>query len=87
MKVFLLLIKEKKIRDSTGHMYMMIWMIDLFGFVYVLDKIIFGSEFKLMLTKKDNQRALSRFSNDDAGSVATGTKTFYQNIPDASNFL
>ena len=54
---------------ERGHMYMMIKMSDLFGFVNDLEKIIYGLEFKLILKRNNNDRALYRI-NAGAGAVA-----------------
>ena len=42
---------------ERGHMYMMIKMSDLFGFVNDLEKIIYGLGFKLILKRTNNDRA------------------------------
>ena len=52
---------------ERGHMCMMVMMSDLFGFVNDLEKIIYGSGFKLILKRDNNDRALFRV---DAGAVA-----------------
>ena len=54
---------------ERGHMYMMIKMSDLFGFVNDLEKIIYGLGFKLILKRSNNDRALFRV-NAGAGAVA-----------------
>ena len=55
---------------QRGHMYMMIKMSDLFGFVKDLEKIIYGLGFKLILKRNNNDRALYRV-NANPGAVAT----------------
>ena len=45
---------------ERGHMYMMINMSDRFGFVNVLEKIIYGLGFKLIIKRNNNDRALFR---------------------------
>ena len=45
-------LKGNHIAAQRGHMYMMIKMSDLFGFVNDLEKIIYGLGFKLILKKK-----------------------------------
>ena len=64
-------LKGDHIAAQRGHMYMMIKMSDLFGFVNDLEKII-GLGFKLILKRNNNDRALYRvnsnpgaFANDD----------------------
>ena len=54
---------------QRGHMYMMIKMSDLFGFVNDLEKIIYGLGFKLILKRNNNDRALFRV-NANSGAVA-----------------
>ena len=109
------------------HMYMMIKMSELFGFVNYLEKILYGLGVKLILKRNNNDRALLRFN---AGADAVGNdgnigfrdisrcvpsidpsndnriivqkslskkknvdfsyyerKTFYKNVPNATNFL
>ena len=51
------------------HMYMMIKMSDLFGFVNDLEKIIYSLGFKLILKRNNNDRALYRV-NANHGAVA-----------------
>ena len=62
-------LKGDHIAAQRGHMYMMIKMSDLFGFVYDLEKIIYGLGFKLILKRKNNDRALYRVSANP-GAVA-----------------
>ena len=45
-------LKGDHIAAQRGHVYMMIKMSDLFGFVNDLEKIIYGLGFKLILKKK-----------------------------------
>ena len=54
---------------ERGHMYMMVKMSDLFGFVNDLKKIIYGLGFKLILKRNTNDRALYRI-NAGADAVA-----------------
>ena len=51
-------LKGDHIAAERGHMYMMITMSDLFGFVNGLEKIIYGLGFKLILKRNNNDRAL-----------------------------
>ena len=62
-------LKGDHIGAERGHMYMMVKMSDLFGFVDDLEKIIYGLGFKLILKRNNNDRALFRF-NADPGRVA-----------------
>ena len=57
------------IAAERGHMYMMIKISDLFGFVNDLEKIIYGLGFKLILKRNNNDRALFRVN---AGADAVG---------------
>ena len=61
--------KVDHIAAERGHMYMMIKMSDLVGFVNDLEKIIYGLGFKLTLKRNKNDRALSRV-NAGADAVA-----------------
>ena len=54
---------------KRGHMYMMIEMSDLFGFVNDLEKIIYGLGIKLILKRNNIDRALYRI-NANPGAVA-----------------
>ena len=54
---------------ERGHMYMMIKMSDLFGFVNDLEKIIYGLGFKLKIKRNNNDRAPFRV-NANPGAVA-----------------
>ena len=61
--------KGDHIAAERGHMYMMIKMSDLFGFVNDFEKIIYGLGLKLILKRNHNDRALFRV-NADVGAVA-----------------
>ena len=120
-------LKGDHIAAERGHMYMMIKMSDLFGFVNDLEKTIYGLGFKQILKRNNNDRALFRVnvgadtvfndsnihirdiswcvpsidpSNDNRIIVQKGLskknnvdssyyerKTFYKNVPNATNFL
>ena len=61
-------LKVDCIAAERGHMYMMVMMSDLFGFVNDLEKIIYGLGFKLKLKRNNNDRALFRVNAGvDAG--------------------
>ena len=62
-------LKGDHIAAQRGHMYMMIKMSDLSGFVNDLEKIIYGLGFKLILKRNNNDRALYRV-NANPGAVA-----------------
>ena len=62
-------LKGDHIAAQRGHMYMMVKMSDLFGFVNDLEKIIYGLGFKLLLKRNNNDRALYRV-NANPGAVA-----------------
>ena len=62
-------LKGDHIAAERGHMYLMIKMSDLFGFVNDLEKIIYGLGFKLLLKSNNNDRALFRVN---AGADAVG---------------
>ena len=62
-------LKGDHIAAKRDHMYMMIKMSDLFGFVNDLEKIIYGFGFKLTLKRNNNERALFRV-NVNPGAVA-----------------
>ena len=62
-------LKGYHIAAERGHMYMMIKMSDLFGFVNDLEKIIYGLGFNLILNRNNNDRALFRVN---AGADAVG---------------
>ena len=62
-------LKGDHIAAQRGHMYMMIKMSDLFGFVNDLEKIIYGLGFELILKRNNNDRALYRV-NANPGAVA-----------------
>ena len=61
-------LKGDHIASQRGHMYMMIKMSDLFGFVNDLEKIIYGLGFKQILKRNNNGRALYRV-NASPGAV------------------
>ena len=61
-------LKGDHIGALRGHMYMMIKMSDLFGFVNDLEKIIYGLGFKLILKRNNSDRALFRV-NENPGAV------------------
>ena len=62
-------LKGDHISAERGHMYMIIKMSDLFGFVNDLEKLIYGLGFKLILKRNNKDRAL--FSvNAGADAVA-----------------
>ena len=61
-------LKGDYIAAERGHIYMMIKISDLFGFVNDLEKIIFGLGFKLILKRNNNDRALYRI-NANPGAV------------------
>ena len=92
-------LKGDHIAAQRGHMYMMVKMSDLFGFVNDLEKIIYGLGFKLILKRNNNDRALFRV-NANPGAVANDGNIeirdiswcvpsidFYKNVPNATNFL
>ena len=62
-------LKGDHIAAQRGHMYMMVKLSDLFGFVNDLEKIIYGLGFKLILKGNNNYRALFRV-NAKPGAVA-----------------
>ena len=62
-------LKGDHIAAERVHMYMMIKMSDLFGFVNDLEKIIYGLGFKLILKRNNTDRALFRVN---AGADAVG---------------
>ena len=119
-------LKGDYVAAERGHMYMMINMSDLFGFLNDLEKIIYGLGLKIILKRNNNDRALYRIntnpgavgndgnidvtdiswcvpsidlSNDNRIIVQKGLnkknvdfnyyerKTFYENVPNATNFL
>ena len=53
-------LKGDHVAAERGHMYIMVKMRDLFGFVDDLEKIIYGLAFKLILKRDNNDRALCR---------------------------
>ena len=72
-------LKGDHIAAKRGHMYMMIRMSDLFGFVNDLEKIIYGLGFKLILKRNNNDRALFRV-NANPGAVANDGKIEIRDI-------
>ena len=62
-------LKGDHVAAERGHMYMMVKMRDLFGFLNDLEKIIYGLGFKLILKRNNNDRALYRV-NANPGAVA-----------------
>ena len=62
-------LKSDQIAAERGHMYMMVKMSDLFGFVNDLEKIIHGLRYKLILKRNNNDSALFRV-NAGADAVA-----------------
>ena len=62
-------LKGNHIAGQRSHMYMMIKISDLFGFVYDLEKIICGLGFQLILKRNNIDRALYRV-NVNPGAVA-----------------
>ena len=62
-------LKRDHIAAEQGHMYKMIKISGLFGFVNDLEKIIYGLGFKLILKRNNNDRALFRV-NAGADAVA-----------------
>ena len=62
-------LKDDHVAAESGHMYMMVKMRDLFGFVKDLEKIIYGLGLKLILKRNNYDRALYRI-NDNPGAVA-----------------
>ena len=62
-------LKGDHIAAERGHMYMMIRMSDLFGFINDLEKIIYGLGFKLIIKRNNNDRVLYRV-NANPGAVA-----------------
>ena len=62
-------LKGDYIAAQRGHMYLMIKMSDLIGFVNDLEKTIYGLGFKLILKRNNKDRALYRV-NANPGAVA-----------------
>ena len=62
-------LKGDHVAAERGHMYMMVKMRDLFGFVNDLEKIIYGLGYKLILKRNNNDRALYRI-NANPGAVS-----------------
>ena len=61
-------LKGNHVAAERSHMYMMVKMRDLFGFVNDLEKIIYGLGSKLILKRNNNDRALYR-TNANPGAV------------------
>ena len=72
-------LKGDHIAAQRGHMYMMIKMSDLFGFINDLEKIIYGLGFKLILKRNNNDRALFRV-NANPGAVANDSNIKIRDI-------
>ena len=72
-------LKGDHIAAQRGHMYMMIKMSDLFGFVNDLEKIIYVLGFKLILKRNNNDRALFRV-NANPGAVANDSNIEIRDI-------
>ena len=62
-------LKGGNVAAERGHMFMIVKMRGLFGFVYDLEKIIYGLGFKLIFKRNNNDRALYRI-NANPGAVA-----------------
>ena len=62
-------LKGNNAATERGHMYMMVKMSDLFGFVNDLENIIYGFGFKIILKRDNNDRALFRV-DASPGAVA-----------------
>ena len=69
-------LKGDHIAAQRGHMYMMIKMSDLFGFVNDLEKIIYGLGFKLILKRNNNDRALYRVNANPEAVANDGNIEF-----------
>ena len=72
-------LKGDHIVAQRRHMYMMVKMSDLFGFVNDLEKIKYGLGFKLLLKRNNNDRALYRV-NANPGAVANDGNIEIRNI-------
>ena len=72
-------LKGDHIAVERGHMYMMVKMSDLFGFINDLEKIIYGLGFKLILKRNNNDRALYRV-NANPGAVANDSNIKIRDI-------
>ena len=72
-------LKGDHIAAERGHMYMMIKMSDLFGFVKDLEKSIYGLGFTLILKRNNNDRALYRV-NANPGAVANNVNIEVRDI-------
>ena len=74
-------LKSDHAAAERGHMYMMVKMSDLFGFVNELEKIIYGLGFKLILKRNNNNRALFRaLFRVDPGRVANDVNIVIRDI-------
>ena len=62
-------LKGDHVAAESGHIYMMVKMGELFGFLNDIEKIINGLGFKLILKRTNNDRALYRI-NANPGAVA-----------------
>ena len=73
-------LKGDHIGAERSHMYMMVKMSDLFGFINDLEKIIYGLGFKLILKRNNNDRALYRV-NANPGAVANDGNIEIRDMP------
>ena len=67
-------LKGDHVPAERGHMYMMVKMSDLFGFMIDLENIIYGLGFKLILKRNNNDRALLRVDADPGRVANHGNK-------------
>ena len=65
-------LKSDHTAAEPGHMYTMVKMSDLFRFVNDLEKIIHGLGFKLILKRKNNDRALFRVNANPSAVTNDG---------------
>ena len=65
-------LKGDHIAAQRGHLYMMVKMSDLFGFINDLEKIIYGLGFKLLIKRNNNDRALYRVNANPGAIVNDG---------------
>ena len=72
-------LKGDQVAAERGHVYMMIKMRDLFGFVNDLEKIIYGLGFKQILKRNKNDRALYRI-NANSGAVGNDGNIDFRDI-------
>ena len=72
-------LKGDHIAAERGHIYTMIKMNDLFGFVNDLEKVIYGLGFKLILKRNKNDTALYRV-NANPGAVGNDGKIDIRDI-------